>query len=214
LREDPTVAGVYGRQLPHPHATPPEAYFLSFLYGPQPRRQRASTVSELSMDTTLFSNVNAAIPRNFWQRFPFVEDIVMSEDQEWSRRVLLAGYVIAYEPEAAVRHSHSYTLSSAFRRFFDSGVSSRRAYMAGDRHSARVLRAAALRYATGEMAWLWRTRRRRWIPYAAVYESSKMLGLLAGANHDHLPLELKRRMSALPAWWDSAASERPEEARL
>jgi hypothetical protein len=43
------------------------------------------------MDTTLFSNVNAAIPRAVWERFRFVEDIIMSEDQEWSRRVLLAG---------------------------------------------------------------------------------------------------------------------------
>ena len=40
LRSGRTVAGVYGRQLPHEDATPPERYFLDFLYGPEPRVQR------------------------------------------------------------------------------------------------------------------------------------------------------------------------------
>jgi rhamnosyltransferase len=201
LRDDPRLAGVYGRQLAHDGATPPELYFLSFLYGAQARRQRATGVEQLSMDTTLFSNVNAAMPRAVWERFRFVEDIVMSEDQEWSRRVLLAGFSLAYEPAAAVRHSHNYTLTGAFRRFFDSGASSSRAYLAGAQHSARVLRKAAIGYATGEMTWLWQTGQRRWIPYAVLYESTKMLGLVAGANHRRFPLALKRRLSAMPAYW-------------
>lgn len=201
LRGSSRLAGVYGRQLAHEGATPPERYFLDFLYGPRARRQTALGAHRLSMDTTLFSNVNAAIPRATWERFPFVEDIVMSEDQEWSRRVLLEGYEIAYEPAAAVRHSHNYTLMGAFRRFFDSGASSSRAYMTGHAHSARVLRAAAIRYAKGEVAWLWRTGQRRWLPYAALYESTKMLGLLAGARHERIPVAVKRRLSSMPTYW-------------
>jgi rhamnosyltransferase len=202
LRPDPTPAGVYGRQLAHEDATPPEVFFLDFLYGPIPRRQSLSATRGVSMDTTLFSNVNSAIPRNIWERYSFVEDIIMSEDQEWSRRVLLDGYTVVYEPEAAVRHSHNYTLAGAFRRFFDSGASSSRAYMAGADHSTRALARAAVAYANGETRWLWMTGRRRWIPYAAVYESAKMLGLICGANHPRIPLQLKRRMSALPEFWE------------
>jgi rhamnosyltransferase len=201
LREDVGVAGVYGRQLPNEDATPPERYFLEFLYGSAPKRQRAAHERDLSMATTLFSNVNAAMPKAIWERFPFVDDIVMSEDQEWSRRVLLAGYALVYEPAAAVRHSHNYTIVSAFRRFFDSGASSERAYMAGRLHSARVLRRAAISYARGELTWLWRTRQRRWILYSAVYETAKMLGLLAGANHHRFPRRVKRQLSAMPAFW-------------
>ncbi len=201
LHEEPNVAGVYGRQLPHAGARPPEVYFLDFLYGPTRRRQQAADVGSLNMQTTLFSNVNSAMSRAIWERFPFVEDIVMSEDQDFSRRVLLAGMQIAYEPDAAVRHSHNYTIAAAFRRFFDSGASADRAYLAGERESAGVLRSAALRYATGELRWLWRTGRRRWIPYVAIYESAKMVGLVLGANHKRLPLPVKRRLSALPSFW-------------
>jgi GT2 family glycosyltransferase len=202
--DDERVAGVYGRQLPHPGAAPPERYFLDFLYGPNPRVQEAGGPDELSMETTLFSNVNAAIPRRVFERFTFIDDIIMSEDQEWARRVLLDGYRLLYEPSAAVRHSHAYSMSSAFRRFFDSGVSAERAYLAGGRPSGRVLRRAGLRYARGELAWLWSTRQRRWIPYAIAYEGVKFLGLQLGARHRRIPLPLKKRFSALPSYWESS----------
>ena len=78
--------------------------------------------------------------------------------------------------DAAVRHSHAYTIVSAFRRFFDSGASADRAYVAGETSRA-ALRGAASRYARGEVAWLWNTGQRRWIPYATLYESAKYLGL-------------------------------------
>ena len=147
LDADPGVAGVYGRQLPHAGASAPERFFLDFLYGPWPRTQAVNGHGELDLRTTLFSNVNAAIRREAWEGFRFADDIIMSEDQEWAVRVLLAGRSLRYEPEAAVRHSHPYTVGSAFRRFFDSGASADRAYLAGEQPSARgaARRGAALR---------------------------------------------------------------------
>ena len=173
------IAGVYGRQLPHENATPPEQFFLDFMYGSEPRIQRLGGIAELSFEQTLFSNVNSAIPRQVWEANPFRDDVAMSEDQEWSRRMLLAGHTIVYEPSAAVRHSHAYTLRAAFRRFYDSGASADRSYVAGD-ESRAALRRAFRRYAAGELRWLWRTGRRRWIPYAVVYELAKLAGLQLG----------------------------------
>jgi rhamnosyltransferase len=198
---DSTRAGAYGRQLPHEDATPPERYFLDFLYGPEPRIQRLDSGGEPSFEQTLFSNVNSAIPRAVWERFPFADDLIMSEDQEWSRRVLRAGFELVYEPRAAVHHSHTYSVAGAFRRFFDSGVSAERSYAAGGNGSG-ALRRAGGRYARGEVAWLWRTRQRRWLPYTAAYELAKFSGLQLGRRHRHLPVWLKRRFSALPAHWD------------
>ena len=180
LRDDDELAGVYGRQLARDDAVPPERYFLDFLYGARPRVQQIAGPSEISMESTLFSNANSAIRRSAWEKFPFADDIIMSEDQEWSRRVLIAGWRLAYEPRAVVRHSHPYTIGAAFRRFFDSGVSAERAYL-GARALAR--RAAAHR------ARLHARRARladrapgnaRWIPYASVYELAKLAGLQLG----------------------------------
>lgn len=195
------VAGAYGRQLPHEDATPPERYFLDFLYGPDARVQRLDARTEPDFEQTLFSNVNSAIRRPVWREFPFADDLIMSEDQEWSRRVLRAGYELVYEPEAAVHHSHRYSVADAFRRFFDSGVSAERSYAAGHAGGGALRRAGA-RYARGEVEWLWETDQRRWIPYAAVYELAKFTGMQLGRRHRRLPLPLKRRFSALRGYWD------------
>ena len=201
MRRDPGIAGVYGRQMAHPDAKPPERFFLEFLYGPHPKLQRAATRDELSMQTTLFSNANSVIRHELLERFPFVEDIIMSEDQEWSRRVLLEGYAICYEPRAAVRHSHPYTVRAAFRRFFDSGVSADRSYLAGARPSQAVLYREAARYAREELKYLVRTGNARFIPYACIYELAKFAGLHLGASHARLPRRLKVRCSATPSYW-------------
>ena len=202
LADNPDVAGVYGRQLPYEDAPPTERYFLDFLYGPKPRVQRVIDPEELSFETTLYSNANSAMPRRIWEQYRFAEDVVGSEDQEWSRRILLAGYTIVYEPRAAVYHSHVYTPAAAFRRFFDSGVAAERSYLGGGRRSRRALGSAAFRYAAGELIWLWRTGRRRWIPYAVVLELAKFAGLQLGRRHRLLPRSFVGRVTLLPAYWE------------
>jgi hypothetical protein len=47
----------------------------------------------------------------------------------------------------------------------------------------------------------------RWIPYTAVYETSKFLGLELGAHHRWMPIWLKQRISAYPQYWQSGACE-------
>lgn len=181
--DDPSVGGTYGRQVAHEGAKPPEQFFLDYLYGPRARVQRAGSAGELSMETTLFSNVNSAIRRDVFERFRFVEDINMSEDQEWSARVLLAGFAIAYEPRAVVRHSHDYDIRAAFRRFYESGYSARRSYAPGGR-SLGVVARTGLGYVRAEVRWLRERGLLRWLPYAFVYEGAKGAGLVAGTLHE------------------------------
>jgi rhamnosyltransferase len=201
LRGNDMIAGVYGRQLPHDDARPPERFFLDFLYGPDAREQRLGDADELSFELTLFSNVNSAIPRQMWETYPFADDIVMSEDQEWSRRILLAGLGLVYEPLAAVYHSHAYSIAGALKRFFDSGVSAERSYVNDGARSKAALWKAGGRYAQDEIVWLWTTSQRRWIPYTAVYELAKFVGLQLGRHHRVLPTSVKARLSAHPTYW-------------
>jgi rhamnosyltransferase len=198
---EPGLAAVYGRQLAHHDATPPETYFLDFLYGPHARLQRAGSVGELTMETTLFSNANSAMPRALLVDHPFAEDVLIAEDQDWSRRMLLDGRAIRYEPRAAVRHSHSYTLFTGFRRFFESGVAGSRTFLAGGAPAQGVLWRKGVSYARGELAWMVRSGHARWIPYTCVYEAAKFVGIQLGARHERLPLWLKRRWTRYPGWF-------------
>jgi hypothetical protein len=158
-------------------------------------------VEELTMETALFSNANSAMPRALLERFPFADDVLIAEDQDWSRRVLLEGYAIKYEPLAAVRHSHPYTIFTAFRRFFESGVAGSRTFLAGGASAQRTLRRKGLDYARGELGWMVRNGHARWIPYTCVYEGLKFAGIQLGARHERLPLWLKQRWTRYPQWF-------------
>ena len=62
-----------------------------------------------------FDNVCSAIRRSVWKEIPFSTN-EFAEDLEWGRRVVEAGWKIAYEPTAFVVHSHARSLAYEFKR--------------------------------------------------------------------------------------------------
>ncbi len=192
--DEPEIAGCYGRQLPRRWAYPMERFFLSQLYPSEPRRQRIEG-GAVDLDTTWFSNVNSVLKREIWERIPFDETVVMTEDQVWSRRVLEAGYTLLYHPEAAVYHCHNYSLVKAFRRFFDSGMTSQASYMPSEQGAMSGLGARGLRYLNDEMRFLLANGYALWAPYALLYEMAKFTGIAAGRQHRRLPRSLVALLS-------------------
>ncbi len=93
------VAGVYGRQLPRANATFLErlGMRLTGVLSDKPR---------LSATRPLFSNANGAFRRSLWLEHPFDEAVRGAEDIAWVRTMQERGYLIAYQPSAAVYHSH------------------------------------------------------------------------------------------------------------
>ena len=107
--ETPRVAGVYGRQLPRANATVLErlGMRLTGVLSEKPR---------LSDNRPLFSNANGAFRRGLWLEHPFDETLGGAEDIAWVRTMQERGYLIAYEPTAAVYHSHGEPLLRHLRR--------------------------------------------------------------------------------------------------
>jgi rhamnosyltransferase len=194
LGSRPDAAAAYGRQIPHADASPSEQYFLRFLYGTEPRVQRARNQDELTLETTMLSNANAAYRRDALEAHPFAEDLRWAEEQDFARRVLLEGKTVVYEPRAAVIHSHAYTISTAFHRFFDSGLAARRTYLSGGAPARRALGSSLRRYAVGEIGWLWNQGHAAWIPYAVAYELAKLAGMELGIHGDLLPEWVRARL--------------------
>ena len=106
---DPRVAGVYGRQVPRPNATWLEllGMRLSGVVDDRPR---------LHTRNPMFSNANGAFRRSLWLRVPFDEEVGGAEDLAWVRAMLREGYRVAYEPRAAVYHSHGEPFFKHLRR--------------------------------------------------------------------------------------------------
>jgi len=198
LRRDPGLAATYGRQVPRPDASPVEVEFLRHTYPPGASvRQLGRTDDRLTIGAVFFSNVASAIRRDMWQRFAFDEDLIMSEDQEWARRVLLAGYRIAYCPEAVVVHSHGYPLLKVFQRNFDSGHS-----LVGIVHDrAPGMVAYELRFLAAAAAGLVRRRKLLWIPWLLVHEAARVAGFALGRYARLLPDSWCRKLSLHTAYW-------------
>jgi len=114
LRADPGLAGTYARQLPRPGASALTRHYLGhWMAGSgEPRIASLAGAEELAALAPIeryrrcvFDNVSSAIRRSVWETHPFPVTPI-AEDVEWARTILLAGYRLAYVPDAVVVHSH------------------------------------------------------------------------------------------------------------
>ncbi len=203
------VAGVFGRQLSQDDTDVLQKYFLADTYPDCRLVKSASTMGTFTLRNIFFSNVNSAMPKCVWQEYPFDENLVMSEDQEWSKRVLTNGYQVVYDPEAAVYHWHNYSLISAFRRNFDSGASLRG--IIEERVNRAMVYLAG--YILGELAYVLKSGRLWAMPRLFLYEGSRTVGFFLGHKEPLLPLSLKRRLGWHKNYWDGQVARKAENTR-
>jgi rhamnosyltransferase len=126
LIADATIAGAFARQRPRPDASLIARYYLERWAGAStvPRIAQLRTHVDLEvldplarLERCTFDNVCSCIRRSIWERHPF-RSTPIGEDVEWAKEVLLAGYRLAYVPEAAVIHSHDRPASYEFNRTY------------------------------------------------------------------------------------------------
>ena len=194
---DKRVAAVYGRQLPRPPAGPVERFFLQHTYPDLPQTKVYYPSHRLSIQAIFFSNVCSAIRRQVWERVPFNEDLIMSEDQQWSKEVLRQGYAIVYEPAATVLHSHNYGLRKVFQRNFDSGCSLRGVVKDSLAHMAHY----ELNFLRAGIRQLALSGNSSHIPYFFLHEAARALGFALGQQAHFLPVGLNHRLSMHKYFW-------------
>lgn len=176
--KDPRVAMVCGRQIAWPTTKPPEKFFYVYNFPPQ-KIVVAPGASNCYHDNIFISNVNSAIKKDIWQQFKFSEAITMAEDKEFAKRILFAGWSIAYEPEASVYHAHDLSLSLAFQRASALGISLTQGARFV-RKSRKVAINEVMKYLGKEAAYLSGNGYLKWLPYSVLYDGSKFLGQLSG----------------------------------
>lgn len=193
-------AGAFGRQLPRPSTNRIEQIFLEHTYPDRPQVRACSQERELGIKSIFFSNVCSAIRRDVWERIPFDESLIMSEDQLWAKEVLLAGHRILYEPAAMVFHSHNYGLKDVFKRNFDSGVS-----LVGIAHDTfGAMASYELRYLGSSVKELVRSGSWWLVPYLFVYEGVRTTAFAAGQRAHLLPRWARRMLSLHKYHWNDS----------
>jgi rhamnosyltransferase len=123
LESNPELGMAYGRQLPHRGAKVLEAHARIFNYPDQSRIRGLEDAPLYGIKTISCSNSFAAYKREaFEEAEGFPSGSILGEDVIAAGKMLLNGWKMAYVAEAAVRHSHDYTVREEFKRYFDIGV--------------------------------------------------------------------------------------------
>lgn len=113
----PDIAAVYGRHIAYPDAPAYERLTRAFNYPNEPRVWRRADIPRYGVKAFFFSNACSAYRREAYLAVGgFDAPILSNEDMMMAAKLLHAGYALAYAPEAAVFHSHRYTLRQEYRR--------------------------------------------------------------------------------------------------
>ena len=195
---DPVVGGVYCRQVPRPDASAMEKFFLLETYPPQYDIKTIGKPEDVSLARCFFSTVGGVIRASLWRDHPFSEIVIISEDQAWSKEIMLAGHAIVYQPAAELLHSHQYGIAGIFRRNFDSGFSIHQIF--SGRTGISLL--ASLSRLAREAVFVLRTGHAADICRFPFYECARHLGFWLGTHAEMLPKSLRRACGDLDYFWD------------
>jgi len=195
---DERVGATYSRQVPKNDAPPTEKYFLNYHFpaGDCVRRKKKGT-APLAFKDVFFSNVSAAIRKDLLVKYPFDENLIMSEDQQFARELLDAGLSIVYQPSSVVIHSHAYSLKTAFRRYFDS-VYSLTVIFSG--HDMGTSASIGINYLCGEILYILK-KYPLYLPYYFLYTLAKTGGTVCGHFAEHLPESVLKKISLHSYHW-------------
>ena len=168
----PPVA-TFGRHIARSDAFPLERWQIELDY--------PLTASEAPPRTGVrFSNVNSAARRSAWQDEPFDESLLIAEDRVWADRQAARGRSIRYVPEAAVFHSHDYSVREAAARCFAEARA--RLQSEGVGESVSLLFKAWPKQTTADLVRLAREGRPALWPRASIYRFAQFYGMWRGGR--------------------------------
>jgi rhamnosyltransferase len=201
--KDQKTAGSFSRHIPRPESTPlvKRQVFEFDLCGTETSRINELRPGEEGFlrRACFFANSSSCIKRSVWIQHPFSR-IDFAEDQEWSLRVLRAGYRTAYAGDSAVFHSHDYPLGSLFMRHFEHAQAMRAIFGTQEIPDLSGLRRGLLEHLKAD----WRFLNAqpcsslfvlKWMCLALPWHWVRFWGLWLGSRSDQLPGWLSDRLS-------------------
>jgi rhamnosyltransferase len=197
--DDAEVGAAYGRQLPRRGAGAIEAHARLFNYPAASQMKTANSQETVGFKSLFFSNSFGAYRRAALQAVGgFPEDVIFGEDTVTVAHLLQHGWKIAYVADATVRHSHVYSMSQEFRRYFDIGVLHSRE--AGIFAPFGEASGEGKKFVKSETAFVSRLAPHLLLS-AWLRTVLKLFGYRLGRRERSMPVALKRRLSMSTSFW-------------
>lgn len=124
---DKKVAMVYGRQMGNHQSKFSEKRDFQRLF--------SSSSLDPKVSLNYANNANSAIRKDLWEKRPFDEYLFGLEDIDWAKDMRNKGYLVHYEPKAAVYHIHTEEWHQVFNRYRREAIAS---FRIGLKHPAQT----------------------------------------------------------------------------
>lgn len=200
LYSEPDIGAAYGRQLPHDDADFLATQSRTFNYPAESRTKRLVDAKELGIKTCFSSDSFAIYRRTALEQVGgFPNDVIGSEDAYVAGKMLLQGWAVRYEALAQVKHSHNYTLTEEFKRYFDIGVFYGREHWIKENFGGAG--GSGFSYVKAELQALLKAGLWWRIPESLSRTALKLFAYRLGKMEKKMPLGLKRRLSMFRFYW-------------
>jgi rhamnosyltransferase len=194
------VACAYGRQLPAKNANPIAAHLRLFNYPPESSMRNYADRHRYGLKTIFISNSFAAYKRDCLNEFDYFKNgLIFGEDTCTLGRILAAGYEVAYVADAAVYHSHNYSLSQELRRSFDIGVLHISEKWLLDTYGGAE--SVGIKYILSVFSMLLKEKKYFLMPDCLLRSALKMIGYNLGRSYKKLPASWRPFLSMHRLWW-------------
>ena len=194
------IGAAYGRQFPYEDTSLFGKHLRLFNY---PETSYVRTFEERTsygIKTAFLSDSFAAYRKDVLEQIGWFKDgLIVGEDGYAGASILLEGYALAYCAEAAVYHSHSYTLIEEFKRYFDIGVFHQKEEWILDNFGKAEGEGG--KYVRSELRYLWKAHAYFRLPEFLMRNALKYIGYKLGQYHRHLPLGVIKQISMHALWW-------------
>jgi rhamnosyltransferase len=202
VEASPDIAGAFGRHLAYPDADPYtkrdlELHFDNFRKMPAVVRldDRSRYQNDVGYRQLLhfFSDNNACLRRSVWESHSY-PDVEFAEDQIWAKTVIEAGYSKAYAHDAAVFHSHRYSVKEMARRSFDESAAFSRLFGYNLCPSIKEMLRQTVRGSGRDI--LWSLARERlgpqifWLLRSPFANLARQVGFYLGSREKHIPASI------------------------
>ena len=197
--EEPEIAAVCGRQLPHLNANPLATHARLFNYPAQSKIKNKEDIDSLGIKVAFMSNSFAAYRKSVFEQLGgFPDNTILAEDMHLTARIIQAGYKVAYCAEAQVFHSHNYSLIQEFQRYFDTGVFQQKESWIQDQFGK--VSGEGKKFVISELRFLLKNNV-AWIPKALLSTLFKYIGFKLGSKWNKLPMSVVKKLSMHKGYW-------------
>jgi len=199
---DTSLGAVYGKQLPYDKSNLFGKHLRQFNYTDESYTRTLDDKEMYGIKTAFLSDSFAAYKRSALEKIDWFKDgLIVGEDSYAGAMLILEGYALAYNAEAKVYHSHSYTCVQEFKRYFDIGVFHQEEHWILD--SFGKAEGEGLRYINSEFNYLLEHRAYHRIPEFILRNGLKYLGYKLGKKHKVFPLYITKKLSMHTLWWNA-----------